>query len=172
MKKVSSTDMKNVQKWALPVGVVAVGLISAVAWQASSNDSKAAMTEKASSDPQAQTTESPAPTTEPKIMVNGTQIPVDKEGSTEVAIPGGKARVDVSDGKTRVTTSDEARQGDTSNVQSGNVSVKIDSQSNGGASWGTTRVYGSSSSSHGSGTSFNSTSIISTESGNVSITEE
>jgi len=107
----------------------------------------------------------------PEVTVNGTKVPVDSDGSTDVAIPGGKAKVEVSSGHTRISTTENTANGDTSNSQSGNVDVNITSQSNTGTSWGSTQVYGFNASSGNSGTSYQSTSIFSTESGNVSVSQ-
>ncbi len=172
MKKLSLTDIKKAGKWVLPAGIVALGIASVVAGQPGTGGSKAAVTGVSTANSQNQATESPAPTVAPKISVNGAQIPTDKDGSTTMDIPGGKAQVNVSGGRTQVTTSNTTTNGDTSNKSSGNVNVDVNSQSHGGNSWGTTQVYGYNVSSDDSGVSSSSTSIFSTDTtGDVSISQ-
>lgn len=169
MEKVRFRDAKRTSKWILPAGIVALGFTVAAASQPSQDASKAAVAGENPSSSQTQAPESPAPSAEPKVTINGQAVPTDKEGSTSVDIPGGKARVEVSEGSTQVATSSSGS-GDTSNSQSSKVNVSITSQSDGGTSWSSTQVYGSSS--KGSGTSFKSTSTVRTDAGYVSITQK
>lgn len=164
MKKVSFKDVKKARKWLLAVGVVAVGFASVALGQPGINKSKAADTGTTVSDSSNQTPASPAPTVKPEITVNGTKIPTDKNGSSDVDTSGGKAHVEVSGGQTRVTTNDSAPHGDTSNTQAGNVNVDIKSQNTGGTSWNSIQSYGNSSNFDGSSWSSNSTSVFNSSS--------
>jgi hypothetical protein len=171
MKKITFEDLKKTRRWVLPAGVVALGLVSVAATQPPASNSKA-VTEVSSTSSQSQDTESPAPTATPDITVNGEKVPVDEDGSTDVNTSGGKTKVEVSGGQTRITTSGNTSDGDTSNSQSGNVNINIDSHSSSGSSWGSTQVYGFSANSGNSGTSYHSTSIFSTDSDHVSVSQQ
>ena len=157
MKKVSLMDIKKIRKWALPAGIAALGFGSIALGQHGMSGSHAAVTHV---DSQAQSSASPAPKDEPTIPINGKQIPVDKDGSTSVNIPGGKANVDVFGDSTRITTHQSS--GPTvSNKQSNNVDVNINSQSTGKNS-GTTHIQEFSTSSS-NGSRSRTTTIFSTD---------
>jgi hypothetical protein len=171
MKNLSFMNIHNARKWALPTGIVGLGLVSVLASQVGNGNSKASITDTTSTSTDIQANESPAPTATPNITVNGITIPTDKAGSHEVAIPGGKAHVEVSGGHTQITTSNSGKGGDTSNKQSGNVDINVRSQTNGGTNWGTTQVYGFDTSLDNSSSSFSSTSIFSSGNSDVNVTK-
>jgi hypothetical protein len=164
MKRVSLMDIKTTQKWVLPAGIVVLGIAWMAAGQTGKSTSKSSDTQVMTSGSQAQATESPAPTVTPNVTVNGQKVPTGTNGSTDVAVPGGKAHVEVSNGHTKITTSSGGASGDTSNQQSGNVDINIDSRSGSGRSWSSTQVNGYSNNSDNSATSINSTSTFSSSS--------
>ena len=175
MKNMRLKDLKIARKWALPAGIVALGLASIVMGQQhNTGGSKAAVIDVDSARSQTGAKETPAPTVKPDITVNGTAISTDEEGSKTIDTPGGKVHVEVDGGNTRITTNDSDSEigGDTSNKQSGDVSVNLDSHSNGGTTWGSTRVYGFSTSSDNSGAGVSSTSVFSSDSGHVSVSQQ
>ena len=171
MNKLSLKNVYKVRTWALPAGIVGLGIVSVLASQAGNGNSKASITDTTSTSTDISASESPAPTATPNITVNGITIPTDKAGSRDVAIPGGKAHVEVSGGHTQITTNNSGKGGDTSNKQSGNVDINVHSQTNGGTNWGTTQVYGFDTSLDNSSSSFNSTSIFSSGNSDVTITK-
>jgi len=160
--KGSFTDKIKTQKWVLPAGILVIGLVVAFS-QPSTGKAKAAVTQVTTTG-STQAEASPAPTSAPDITVNGVKIPTDKTGSRDINTPGGKTHVEVSDGQTRVTTTSPVSQGTTSNTQSGNVNISIQSQSTGGTSSSSVQTYGSSTSFDGSTWSTNSTSVDSSSS--------
>jgi len=171
MKNVSLENIKKAGKWAVPAGVIALAVVSQLVAQPGKSPA-AAVTGVDTPNAQSQATESPAPAAAAQVTVNGQAIPTDKQGTTDLDVPGGKAHVNVAGGSTTVTTSDNGTTGDTSNNQSGNVNLSVNSNSNGGSNWGSTQVYGFSSNSNASGASFNSTSIFSTGADNVSVSTQ
>jgi hypothetical protein len=130
MKQTGSEDIKSTRKWTIPVGILALSVISVIAAGAGPVNSKTTVT-KVNPNPETPPTESPAPDASPAIKVNGVEIPTNQSGARDISIPGGKARVEVSGGQTNVTanTNSSSSKGDTSNVQSSEVNIKIDSQS-------------------------------------------
>ena len=164
MKKMSFMDIKNARKWALPTGILVVGLVSIVGGQAGTG-AKSSVRNVSTTTGQTGSSEAPAPTVKPTITINGTEVATDKNGTSAVNVPGGRAQVEVSNGRTRVTTNENAS-GSASNTQSGNVEVNINSHTNGGAAWGYTQVNGFSSNSGNSNMSSDSTTIFSTDSNN------
>ncbi len=167
MKTVSLKDIKNA-KWVIPAGIAVLGFAAVAVGQNAAQNSKAAVTTTNSVD-SIQSSESPAPTVKPKITVNGTEIPTDKNGTTEVPVGGGKAQVEVSDGHTRVTTSDSGPSGDTSNKTAGDVHVNVNQQSNNGSGSGSTWV--NSYSSNNGSSSYNSTQVFSSGSADVNVNQ-
>jgi hypothetical protein len=129
MKQTGSEDIKNTRKWTIPVGILALSVISVIAAGAGPVNSKTTVT-KVNPNPETPATELPAPDASPAIKVNGVDIPTSPSGARDISIPGGKAHVEVSGGKTSVTANTHSSSsGDTSNVQSSEVNIKIDSQS-------------------------------------------
>ncbi len=126
MRLVRLTDIKKISKWALPAGIVAVGLGVVVAQSVPRGAAKTAATEVSTTDVQTHGLESPAATVEPDVVVNGTKIPTNKKGSTSVNIPGGKAQVEVSDGHTSVTTQQNGSSSG-SNQSSSSVNINLNS---------------------------------------------
>jgi hypothetical protein len=169
MARLKLRHVNMARKWAIPAGIVALGAVAVVAGQSHLGNSKAALSTASARSSQSQSPASPAATVAPNVSVNGQSVSTGQDGTTTVPIPGGTARVDVSNGTTHVTTSEHVTSGDTSNSQSNNVNVHIDSSSNGGASQGSTQVYGFDSNLNGS--NYSSSSISSTNVGNVSITQ-
>lgn len=173
MKKVSVSNMLVLSRKAAPYAVVALGLVAVVASQGGPASSKAALTEIAATGDQAQTSEIPAPTASPEVVLNGQPVKVDGNGSAEVDMPGGKAHVQVTDGHMSISTNSNKAAGDTSNQnKTGNVSVKLDSQSNGGTNWSNTQIYGYNNSSDNTSTGYSSTQIFSTGSDHVSVSQQ
>ncbi len=161
MTKRRLTDIKMARKWALPAGIVAIGLAYLAIIQPGLASSKPTATDVKYKTSPTQHSE----TFSSQVKVNGTEVPTDKSGATEVNIPGGKARVEVSGGSTRITTN-ESRKGNSVNTQSSNVNVSINSQSTGGNSHSTTQIHGSSRSSGNSSSSTNNITIFSTDAKN------
>jgi hypothetical protein len=164
MKKVSFSDIHKARRWVLPVGITTLGFVAVAYGQSGINTSKANTTHVTMTSSADQTPASPAPTVKPDITVNGTKIPTDKNGSSDIVTPGGKAHVEVSGGQTRLTTNDNSTHGDTSNAQTGNVNLNVDAHSTGGSSWNSIQSYGTSTNDNGSSWSSNSTSVYSTSS--------
>jgi hypothetical protein len=169
VEKLKLGHLHIARQWALPTGIVALGVVAVVAGQPHPGNTKAALSPTSLKNSQSQSIASPAATVAPNVSVNGQSIPTGQDGTTTVPIPGGTARIDVSDGTTHVTTSEHSTSGDTSNSQSNNVNVHIDSSSNGGASQGSTQLYGFNSNINGS--NYSSSSVSSTNVGNVNITQ-
>ena len=171
MKQVSFTDIKKI-RWVLPVGLVALGFASFAASQPGTGNSKASvMTDVRTPSIEVQASASPAPTATPSITVNGTKIPTDKNGSSDINTAGGKAHVEVSNGHTRVTTSESSTSGDTSNKSTSNVNLNVTSQSSGGSNWGFTHANGYSNSFGGNTSSFSNTTVNSNGFSDVNISQ-
>jgi hypothetical protein len=170
MIKVSLIDIRKVGQWTLPLGVIAAGLLVVVAVQAAPSHSKAALTTIVTTPSHKPVAESPLPVADATVSINGTAIPTNNQGSSDVAVPGGKAHVEVSGGHTQVTTDTNGTTGAATNSSAGNVNIQVNStQTEGGSNWGTTQVHGFSNSADGSTMSSNSTSVFSTGTGNVSV---
>ncbi len=165
--KVSFTDLTTA-KWVLPVGLIVAGTAIA-AGQIGHNGTKTAATQVQSTVSQSQNTEVPAPQASSKVTVNGTDVP-GGDGSTDVPTGNGKAHVEVSGGTTHITTS-TGRSGDTSNQQTNNVDINLNSTSNGSSNSGSTQVFSSNNSSNNGSSSFSSTNVFSTGSDHVSVSQ-
>ena len=113
-------------------------------------------------------TEIPASNTQ--VSVNGQPLSVDHNGSADVVVPsaGSSAHVSVSEHGKTVTTTVEPKSGSASSDNSGTLNLSVNSSSNGGNSWGSTFVSGTSfsSSNNGAAAGFNSTQVFSTDSEN------
>lgn len=109
------------------------------------------------------------------VTVNGQDVPLDTTGSASVTAPtGGNTQVEVSNnGRTVTTTTVGSKPGAAVSSNSGNVNLSVNSSSNGGSSWGTTQVFGSSFSNSTNGTTngFSTTNVFSSDStNNVNVT--
>ena len=170
MIKVSLIDITKLGQWTLPLGVIAAGLLVVVAVQAAPSQHKAALTTVVTTPVHKPVAESPMPAANTDVSVNGTAVPTNTQGSSDVAVPGGNAHVEVSGGHTQVTTDTNGTNGVATNSKDGSVNIHINSaQTDGGTNWGSTQVYGYSNSADGSTMSSNSTSVFSTGTGNVSV---
>lgn len=161
MKQVGLADIKTISKWAIPAGILTLGTISVIAAGAGPANFKGVSSKVGATAPESRATASPAPDASPAITVNGVKLPIGTDGTHDVAIPGGKAHVEVSGGQTKVTAKTSSSSGDTSNTQTGNVDIQIDSQN---------LHNNSNSSTSSSSTSITSTSIFSTGNSDVTVT--
>ncbi len=145
----------------LPVVPLALGLVAvAVADQGGAPESTVATTSPSPlQSPQA----TPGTKTTTSVNVNGQQVPIGKDGSASVDLPGG-GRLDVSGDDTTVSTSDGSANSNSGGNRNVNVNVNSNNADNSGNSWSSTQVDGNSQNTHGSSSSFSSTSVFSTSS--------
>lgn len=107
-----------------------------------------------------------------QVTVNGEPVPASAVGSTVVTTRKDQpTTVEISGKTTKVTTT--TRNGAAQSGNTDNLNVSVNSTSNGGSSWGNTQVFGTSfSTSTNTGAisnGFSSTSVFSSDSGNVSV---
>lgn len=129
MEKAGVLNIKTLSKWAIPAGVMALGAFTVIAAGAGPGQSRNSDSTAATATSEPQSTEAPAPDASPAITVNGVEIPTNISGSSDVAIPGGKAHVEVSGGTTEITANSQSESSDSTTTSNGNVHIKIDSQS-------------------------------------------
>jgi hypothetical protein len=162
--RVDIKKMSNIKTIGILSGLAliagAVGLS-----QLKADSAKTAATEKENVESQDTANASPAPTTKPEVRVNGKKLTV-QDGQTEVAIPGGTARVEVSNGATQVTTEQSEPSGDTSNQDKSSVNINLRTESDTDIR-SRTRIRETSRDSDGS--SFSSTSTFSSSSSKTSV---
>jgi hypothetical protein len=127
----------------MPAAVVAFGVAIVAMVQNGLFSPQAASVKNTTSTSSSLQTDTHAPTQSPHVKVNGRSVDVDKNGEADVSLPGGaNAHVEVSGSHATVTTTNPSDNSTSSVGQNGDLDVTVQSNSTGGSSHSSTRVYG------------------------------